>query len=339
MACFQLQFSSLLFAPEAGCKRENRRIAMPRMHATILSFLSLFALSALELSLGTVAHAQEMYLDGSQFGAVNLTITQSSVNLNLEQVLGENPNYELLSTYDEASRFHKLGKPVGRLDILLGNGRMTFCTASIVSKDYIITNFHCIPGTHSSPPTQASLLMDYLRIDTPEGTERYAVSVTPVEQNKELDYVILRVEGNPAAQFGNISMDIRDPKPGESLLVVHHPAGLPKHLTRGGCRARTPKALSGNNILHLCDTLPGSSGAPVFSDEDGRFIGLHFAGGTAPGVGMSNFAKRIRLIIKKSPILTEVVASAAGGQDQGGDAVSEPGAPIVGGPREHYRAG
>ncbi len=219
---------------------------MFRMRVTVISILSLFALSLLTFFFRTVAHSQEeMLLDGSQFGQVNLKFTQSAINLNmqLEQVLGENPNYELLATYDQGSRFHKLAKPVGRLDILLGNGRMTFCTASIISEKHIITNHHCIPGTHSSPVTQASLLMDYLQIDTPEGTERYPVSVKPVEKNKELDYAILEVEGNPAAKFGTISTEVRDPRPGESLIVIHHPAGLPKHLTRGGCRTKTPKLL------------------------------------------------------------------------------------------------
>ena len=250
-----------------------------------------------------------MYLDGSQYGNANLTLPQSSVNL--EAVLADNPNYELLSTYNEASRFQRLGRPVGRLDILLANGRMTFCTASVVSEDHVITNAHCLPGNHPSPPAQASLLMNYLEVDDPGSTVRYSVDITPVEENRELDYSILRVEGDPAAQFGKVALRFRDPSPGEALLVIHHPAGLPKHVTRGGCRARTPKALSGNNVLHLCDTLPGSSGAPVFSEENGHFVGLHFAGGTAPGAGLSNFAKRSRLIIKGSRILEGTVVEAA----------------------------
>ncbi len=304
---------------------------MFRMRVADISLLSRFTLFLLTIFFITVAHAQEeMYLDGSQYGNANLTLPQSSVNL--EAVLADNPNYELLSTYNKASRFQRLGRPVGRLDILLANGRMTFCTASVVSKDHVITNAHCLPGNHPSPPAQASLLMNYLEVDDPGSTVRYSVDITPVEENRELDYSILRVEGDPAAQFGKVALRFRDPSPGEALLVIHHPAGLPKHVTRGGCRARTPKALSGNNVLHLCDTLPGSSGAPVFSEENGHFVGLHFAGGTAPGAGLSNFAKRSRLIIKGSRILEGTVVEVA--EVEGPVTESPPG----GGRRKRSRA-
>ncbi len=105
---------------------------MFRIRVAVISLLSLFALFLLTFFFITVAHAQEeMYLDGSQYGNATLTLPQSSVNL--EAVLADNPNYELLSTYNEASRFQRMGRPVGRLDILLANGRMTFCTASVVS--------------------------------------------------------------------------------------------------------------------------------------------------------------------------------------------------------------
>jgi hypothetical protein len=119
--------------------------------------------------------------------------------------------------------------------VVPGNGYSN-CTASIISARHIITNAHCFPQEQGGV-RQAFLLMDYYSDDNEGAVRRFEVRATPVERNAELDFAIAEVSGNPSAQFGRIALEPRDPEPGESLLIVHHPMGKPKHMTRGGCRA------------------------------------------------------------------------------------------------------
>jgi formylglycine-generating enzyme required for sulfatase activity len=199
---------------------------------------------------------------------------------------------------------------VGRLDLLVqtpaGLGTST-CTASIVSSRYILTNNHCFPDGVRA----ASLLMDFYREDDDGGGNRFEARVQPVERNATLDYAVVEVMGDPASRFGTVRLDARDPSPGESLLVIHHPAGLPKHMTRGGCRAIQPVAVSGTDIRHRCDTLGGSSGSPILADASGRMLGLHYAGTTNAATTGFNFGKRLTEIVKDSRILAGIAEAQA----------------------------
>lgn len=266
---------------------------------------------ALLLSLTSVtASAGEPLFPRSQYGSVDLRMPQSTISL--ESILGANPNYELIADYAPEDRIRQLARPVGRLDILLSAGGVSTCTASLLPGGYAITNHHCVPGDGANGVVmEASLLMGYLVEGIPTGTERFMIETKPVETNADLDYSIVRIVGvDPSVRWGSIRIDPRDPRPGESLVVVHHPAGLPQHVTRGGCRADAPTPVQGVDLRHRCDTFGGSSGSPIFSDGSGSVIGLHYAGSAVPGLGTINLAKRMSAIVAGSPLLTRILGAA-----------------------------
>ena len=269
------------------------------MRALLALFLALLALPAAAQNL--VLFPAELY--GRSF--LNLPQSSGVSTVELQNVLGRNANFERLENYRADDRFRRVAAPVGRLDILVqtpaGLGT-TNCTASIVSARFIVTNNHCFPeGVRA-----ASLLMDFYREDDEGGGNRFEARTVPEERNASLDYAVVEVLGNPASRFGTVRLDARDPQPGESLLIVHHPSGLPKHMTRGGCRAFQPTAVQGTDIRHRCDTLPGSSGSPILADATGRMLGLHYAGSTNPSLSNFNFGKRLVEIVKDSKVLAAV---------------------------------
>ena len=88
------------------------------------------------------------------------------------------------------------------------------------------------------------------------------------------------------------------------------------------CESRVANAAERRDeIMHYCDTLGGSSGSPVFSDNDMALIGLHFAGIEKK----VNFAKRMTVILQSSRVLNGL-AGAAGGSfgSRPGSAPSQP---------------
>ncbi len=273
--------------------------------------LVLFLLLAL-LPLPSLAQSGLVLFPASQYGRNYLTLPQSAAGLSttqLQNVLGRNANFERLDSYRADDRFRKMASPVGRLDLLIegaGGTGVGNCTASIISARFILTNRHCFP--ERDRVVRASLLMDFYSEDNDRDSRRFEIATAPSEINAELDYAIVEVRGNPSAAFGTVRLDPRDPQPGESLLIIHHPMGLPKHMTRGGCRAYQPNAVDGTDIRHRCDTLPGSSGSPILAEATGRMVGLHYGGTTNPSATSWNSGKRLAEIARRSRILASVVA-------------------------------
>ncbi|MEL7462923.1 MAG: serine protease [Pseudomonadota bacterium] len=240
------------------------------------------------------ARAEDLVIDAAQWGNVNLVVRQS-LGGDLESILSRSGNHERLDTYDEQARFRKLSRPVGRLDVRFQSGEFVTCTATIVEESVILTNHHCIPNTAATtarlgPVTEAALVMNYYTESRTSSVRRYRVDLNPIAASGERDYSYLRVEGAPGREWGVATIRRDTPRPGASLLIVHHPGGLVKHVTRGNCRASRPAVDDrGIELFHVCDTLPGSSGAPIFSDDDGAVIGIHRAGATVTGPGAKNY--------------------------------------------------
>jgi V8-like Glu-specific endopeptidase len=268
------------------------------------------------LAVMPLAASAEPLFPSSQYGSLDLMLPQSIVNL--ESILSGHESFERIADYAPTDRIRMLARPVGRLDVELSVGGVSTCTASLLPGGYILTNHHCIPGDGAHGQVlKASVVMGYIEEGDASGTERFAVETRPVETNADLDYSIVKVVGSdPSTRWGNIRIEARDPVPGEALMIVHHPAGRPQHVTRGGCRAKTTGPVSGNDILHKCDTLGGSSGSPIFSDSTGLVVALHYAGSLSPSGDMYNSGKRMSMIAGQSALLKKlgVIGEAPPGQ-------------------------
>ena len=260
--------------------------------------------------LGTFVGAQVLYLPSGEFGSVDLTLAESSIAY--ENVFGSVADFQpVLNVRD--TPYWKIAKSVGRLDILLerddGIKVSSHCTASLVSEGHIITNHHCIPGIRPDFKVIRSILrMGYL--STKEKGQIFEVNIEPVESSSTLDYSILFVQGVPGRIYGIVDLEnAREPKPLESLFIIHHPKGTPKKITRERCYVHpSPQSLSETEVWHRCDTQDGSSGALVFG-EDGKVVGLHW-GGFDPTLSDSdryNVAKKLKTIITQSRFLLAMI--------------------------------
>ena len=264
---------------------------------------TLHALAGIVVIVLSSASGNAQIFDADQYGSLNLKRRQSTGRL--ESIISRDAaRFELISTYPETSRIRRMGRPVGRLDVQFEKALMV-CTASLLNAEYLLTNNHCVPGKgEQGALKQVSVVFDYYA-EIDRGAQRFDVDPIPVETSTLLDYSILRVRGDPAAKFGTIKLANRDPVPGEALFVIHHPAGAPKHVTRGGCQAGHPEAMLDTDIFHYCDTVGGSSGAPVFADDDNVVLGLHYGGHdlAQTGPGLANYGKRVTRIAQTSPIV------------------------------------
>ncbi len=199
--------------------------------------------------------------------------------------------------YHEDSLIRTLARPVGRLKIQYPSGKFSTCTASLVADDLIITNNHCVPGTGRHGVVQAAKLEMGYYSDEGNNPEfmSFEVNIDPISTSRQLDYSLLRVEGEPGTIFGTVPLGIRQPENTEQLLVIHHPGGRIKHATRGRCRAGRVTSAPRGSLSHKCDTLPGSSGAPIFSDRN-ELVAIHCCGTQATGGNAFNEGKLLSKI-------------------------------------------
>ena len=154
-------------------------------------------------------------------------------------------------------------------------------TGFLVGNNLLMTNNHVI----SSPDDAAKMIAEFNYQTDVSGvllpTARYAFDPTIFMTDQQLDYTLIGLaaaDGStaPLSQWGTLKLNPNaDPVEDEHVVIVQHPGGAPKQI-----------ALTANQVIqawehrlfYTTDTLPGSSGSPVFN-QNWEVIALHHAGG------------------------------------------------------------
>ncbi|MEM9061971.1 MAG: serine protease [Pseudomonadota bacterium] len=224
-----------------------------------------------------------------------LPVSPHSGSQTLESYLEDNPRFEPLAIYAADQPVRRMSRPVGMLRVWFPNSKSPKqCTAVLADSakdgDLILTARHCFESAGRAPRA-ATLTMGYYD-DRAQGIREYGVDPDPIAVGQKLDYALAKVSGSPIRDWGSASFTDRAPQNREQLLVIHHPGAQPKRVTRYRCLADAPP-VQGNDLRHLCDTVQGSSGAPVLSNA-GSVIALHYAGFEMSEPTRANYAVLVR---------------------------------------------
>ena len=142
------------------------------------------------MSFASLAKSQDVIsFDRSSFGKAVWSQTESTVtDVQLELSIGDYKNEPIIN-YSDRSDLAKFGRSVGRLDVLTDKG-IHRCTAFIVSKQYILTNYHCSLGVLENDRLGATcidaitFIAGYTQTGVEEGTRKYVTLANAVEFNK-----------------------------------------------------------------------------------------------------------------------------------------------------------
>ena len=233
-------------------------------------------------SLTGTSNADDLGFSARSFGKLLLVPNQTTGGHADLIAAQDGGAFEPISEFNIEDRYRKFGAPVARLDMLSlnkdGDKLFGVCTANLIAPDVLLTNYHCIPGMDpDSTVIRAIAVFDFLREDQTE-SPTFEVDISPIAADYSLDFALLRVAGNPGTQFGHFQLQAHSAKPNQSLFLIHHPAGMPKRLTRFRCKAYAPKPYANTLFRHRCDTLGGSSGSLLFN-LDFEVVALHNKGG------------------------------------------------------------
>jgi V8-like Glu-specific endopeptidase len=193
-------------------------------------------------------------------------------------------------------------KAVGRL--ILPAKKNSACTAFLISDEMVMTNAHCVRGPEDA--VGAKIYLNYIN----EGERQTFICDQFITNNKKLDYAILKCEGSPGSIFGKVKLSQVKLETGMHIYIIHQNCD---YYQNGRCK-RTKKVsfgmLTGQNSIRItynADTLPGSSGSPVFSQDSHEVIGLHNNGSGHEEInGRRNGRGKMNLGIKMSEIVREI---------------------------------
>lgn len=144
----------------------------------------------------------------------------------------------------------------------------------LIANDLVLTNRHVLP-------TKDDAVAAEIRVDVYDSLDGVAFAGTILRTqpdvlfyaDDELDWALVKVTPTEAPPA---SLDpIATVKPKDRVFIVQHPGGLPKQVALG---VNTVMHVDGTCIQYLTDTMPGSSGSPIF-DRTWRLVGIHRAGG------------------------------------------------------------
>jgi V8-like Glu-specific endopeptidase len=149
-------------------------------------------------------------------------------------------------------------------------------TGFVVAGDLLITNHHVLPN--SAVAGDAVIEFNYQQtmegLDAP--VEQFRLEPTILfKTSLEDDWTAVKIAGAPSAKWGALELKPMPVKVGDHVNIIQHAGGGPKQVS---FIANVVAYVGGGRIQYLTDTLPGSSGSPVF-DTSWNLVALHHSGG------------------------------------------------------------
>jgi len=201
--------------------------------------------------------------------------------------------------------------PVGR--ILRFGGE--WCTAWLVAEPNIVmTNEHCTALGIQGLTVEFNYECTSCGSGNTKATDAYDV-VLLLDSNAGLDYALLQLSGNPAANWGVATVDPTPPSVGQPLYEIHHAGNAAG--SNGNVKGYGEGNVTDINIPGDCFVSPpvaigvdliatgGASGSPIFDANNHSVVAIcHCGPDCGPG-----FAVPMSSII---PLAAPVIANAGG---------------------------
>lgn len=95
------------------------------------------------------------------------------------------------------------------------------------------------------------------------------------------DWTIIRIKGNPNACWGALDVSANTVGMNDFVSIIQHPGGMSKQIA---IYHNAVVFVDLGRVQYMTDTMPGSSGSPVF-DDDWNVVAMHHSGGWLPEPG------------------------------------------------------
>lgn len=168
------------------------------------------------------------------------------------------------------------------------------CTGFLINSDTVMTNNHCVSGSADAAGVTATFRYEN------QTKETFACDQF-VMTDMGYDFTLLKCKNSPGTKYGWVGLSNSKPTVNTDLYVIQENCDYTRDIY-----CQIDKYIAYGDVLesqsyqisHNADTLPGSSGSPVFSTASNQVIALHNAGGNVNGQP-TNFAVPMNMIRNK----------------------------------------
>lgn len=199
----------------------------------------------------------------------------------LEKMVGESLDVVPISYLSEALR---MARSVCRI---VHQDRKAEGTGVLVSPNLLLTNNHVLPSAEDCDRFLAQFNYELDADNTPLPTTEFFLDADTffwTSDDKHLDTTLVAIgeaySGEATLEgLGSCLLSAGDDKHavGDFVSVIQHPNGDYKQIALRDNRV-LGRGKGGATLHYAADTLPGSSGSPVFNDQF-ELVALHHAGG------------------------------------------------------------
>jgi V8-like Glu-specific endopeptidase len=175
---------------------------------------------------------------------------------------------------------------------------MAACTAFLINEDTIMTNNHCI----SNPSYAVNVKAFFRNLD---GTRTSYNCDQFIMTSTQYDFTLVKCANSPGLKYGWVGLADTKPILADPIYVVQENCD---YIANPYCSVNKYVAFGevllsqASRVYHNADSLPGSSGSPIFSEATSQVIGLHNAGSpataTSPEMNMGVPMYQIRNLIE-----------------------------------------
>lgn len=188
---------------------------------------------------------------------------------NLEKIMGKQSTLLPISFLEVGLQRARSVARVRRQTGELGSGFLT-------SANIFVTNNHVLETEQQA----ASAIIQFNYQQTPAGLDlesaRFELDPSQGFLTSVVDdWTFVRVKGDANTDWGAIVIEPVEIRTVEHVNIIQHPSGGPKQIA---LYHNVVTFADDRRVQYLTDTLPGSSGSPVF-DDLWRVVALHHSGG------------------------------------------------------------
>ncbi len=152
----------------------------------------------------------------------------------------------------------------------------------LIADNILITNHHVLHNPAEARTASAQFNYQLTTSGTVAAADVYRFDPDRFfRTSPEDDWTAVALEDNPSSRWGRIDLQIIKVDAGDRVNIIQHPGGGYKQIAYF---SNIVAYAGAGRVQYLTDTLPGSSGSPVF-DRNWDVVALHRSGGwqTEPG--------------------------------------------------------
>ena len=148
-------------------------------------------------------------------------------------------------------------------------------TGFLISSGWLLTNNHVLPSASVAEGAVAEFNYQTATDGSDAEITSYPLDAARFHTSETNDWTAIGIDGAAEREWGTIALERVSTKVDAFVNIIQHPGGGPKQI---GLYHNTVAYVGEGRVQYLTDTLPGSSGSPVF-DGDWKVVALHHSGG------------------------------------------------------------